>query len=93
MKEHRFEEENERRCRHQIFEYISIRARNCKPFKELRNRFPAWRAGPTILFDVPARQATLASGIDSLESIPGLHKRLQIRTLAVMLVDHPPFFP
>jgi hypothetical protein len=28
---------------------------------------------------VPARQATLAGGIHSLESIPGLHKRLKIR--------------
>ncbi len=25
---------------------------------EPRNRFPAWRAGTTTLFDVPARQAT-----------------------------------
>ncbi len=25
-------------------------------FKEPRNRFPAWRAGTTTLFDVPARQ-------------------------------------
>jgi hypothetical protein len=29
----------------------------------------------------PARQATWADGINSLESIPGLLKRLQIRTL------------
>jgi hypothetical protein len=28
---------------------------------------------------VPARQATYAGGIHSLESFPGLHKRLQIR--------------
>jgi hypothetical protein len=33
-------------------------ARICKTFKEPRNRFPAWRAGTTTLFDVPARQAT-----------------------------------
>ncbi len=34
-------------------------ARICKPFKEPKNRFPAWRAGTTTLFDVPARrQAT-----------------------------------
>jgi hypothetical protein len=32
------------------------------PFKEPRNRFPAWRAGMSTLFDVPARQA---GGIDS----------------------------
>ncbi len=30
---------------------------------------------------VLARQATKASGIYSLESIPGLHKRLKIRAL------------
>ncbi len=30
---------------------------------------------------VPARQATEAGGIHSLESIPGLHKRLKIRAL------------
>jgi hypothetical protein len=28
-----------------------------KPFEEPRNRFPAWRAGTKILFDVPVRQA------------------------------------
>jgi hypothetical protein len=32
---------------------------------EPRNRFPAWRACTTTLFDVPARQATEAGGIDS----------------------------
>jgi hypothetical protein len=42
---------------------------------------PVWRAGTTTLFAVPARQATLAGGIDSLEAIPGLPKRLQIRAL------------
>jgi hypothetical protein len=58
------------------------RARICKPFfQEPRNRFPASRAGSTTLFDVPARQATQAGRIDSLESIPGLLKSLQIRAL------------
>ncbi len=33
-------------------------ARICIPFKEPRNRFPAWRAGTTTLVVVPARQAT-----------------------------------
>ncbi len=57
-------------------------ARICKPFKEPRNRFPAWEAGTTTLFVVPAgMQATEAGRIDSSESIPGLHKRLQIRAL------------
>jgi hypothetical protein len=56
------------------------RASICKPFQEPRNRFPPWRAGTTTLYDVPARQA---GGIDFLESIPGLLKRLQIRALDV----------
>jgi hypothetical protein len=38
-------------------------------------------ASTTTLFDVPARQATEAGGVDSLESIPELLKRLQIRAL------------
>ncbi len=38
-----------------------------------------WRAGTITPFVVPARQA---GWIDSLESIPGLLKRLQIRALA-----------
>jgi hypothetical protein len=33
---------------------------------------------------VPARQATKAGGIHSLESIPGLHKRLKIRALSIL---------
>jgi hypothetical protein len=57
------------------------RARSCKPFKEPRNRFPAWWASRTILFVVPACQATQAGGIDSSESIPGLPKGFQIRAL------------
>jgi hypothetical protein len=62
-----------------------------RPFKELRNRFPAWRTGTTTLYVVPPRQATKASGIDSSESMPGLYKRLQIRALyavAFMVVQH-----
>ncbi len=58
-----------------------IRDQICKPFKEPRDRFPTWRAGTTILSDVPARQATKAGGIDSLELISGLLKGLQIRAL------------
>jgi hypothetical protein len=38
--------------------YPPLRARICKPFKEPRNRFLAWRANTTTLFDVLARQAT-----------------------------------
>ncbi len=56
-------------------------ARICKPFKEPRNRFAAFRTGTTTLFVIPARQATYAVLIDSSESIPGLLKRLQIRAL------------
>jgi hypothetical protein len=33
-------------------------ARICRPFRETRNRFPAWRTVTTTLFFVPARQAT-----------------------------------
>jgi hypothetical protein len=36
----------------------------CRPFKEPSNRFPAWQAGTTTLFVVPARKATKAGGID-----------------------------
>ncbi len=57
------------------------RARICRLLKKPRNLFPAWRAGTTTLFVVPARQATQAGWIDSLESISGLYKRLQIRAL------------
>ncbi len=57
-------------------ECVGLRARICKHFKEHRNRFLAWRVGTTTLFD---GQATKAGGIDSLESIPGLHKRFKIR--------------
>jgi hypothetical protein len=40
------------------------RARICNTFKEPRNRFPAWRAGTTTLFDVrPARLHRLAESI------------------------------
>ncbi len=39
------------------------------------------RAGTATLFDVLARQATWVGGIDSLASIPGLSKHLQIRIL------------
>jgi hypothetical protein len=36
---------------------VVYRARICIPFKEPRNRFQAWWAGKTILFDVPAQGA------------------------------------
>jgi hypothetical protein len=41
--------------------------------------FPDWRASTTTPFIVPACQTSQAGGIDSSESIPGLHKQLQIR--------------
>ncbi len=52
-----------------------FRARICKPVKETRNRFPAWRAGSVqpYLSYRPPRLHRLE------ESIPGLLKRLQIR--------------
>ncbi len=40
---------------------------------------PVVPGGITTLCDVPAHQATYAGRIDSLESIPRLLKRLQIR--------------
>jgi hypothetical protein len=46
-----------------------------------RNRFPAWQAGTTNLFDVPGLQAIKAGRIDSLESIPGLLRPYQIPAL------------
>jgi hypothetical protein len=42
--------------------YRPTKARICKPFKEPRNRFLAWRASTTTLFFVPARQATWLAG-------------------------------
>ncbi len=42
-------------------QFYQYRARIYRPFKEPRNRLPAWRAGTTTLFVVPARQATQAS--------------------------------
>jgi hypothetical protein len=62
------------------------RARIRKALKEPRNRFPAWRAGTKTLFDVLARQATQGGEINSMESIPGLLKRLQIRALDANVV-------
>jgi hypothetical protein len=61
------------------FSYGPARARICRPFKESRNRFPAWQADTITLFVVLARQA---GEIDSLESIPRLYKCLQIRAQA-----------
>ncbi len=51
----------------------------CKPFKEPMNRFSVWWAGTTTIFNLPARKATYAGGIDYLESIPGLLNHSQIR--------------
>ncbi len=58
----------------------------CKHFKEPRNKFPAWRAGTTTLFDVPTGPPGYkGGGFDSLELIPGLFRRLKIRALRVCL--------
>jgi hypothetical protein len=46
--------------------------------KEPRNWFPAWRAN-TNRDVAPAFQAENSGGIDYLQSIPGLPKRLHIR--------------
>jgi hypothetical protein len=55
------------------------------PFKEPRNRFPAWRADSTTLFDVPVRLHRLA------DSIPwNRFLVLQIQALLEPLPDTPP---
>ncbi len=43
--------------------------------------YVAQRAGRINMVVVPARYTTQTGGIDSLESIPGPHKRLKIRAL------------
>jgi hypothetical protein len=48
-----------------FFRYLYPEPECVNLFKESMNRFPSWRAGTTALFDVPARQATYAGGIDS----------------------------
>jgi hypothetical protein len=63
------------------------RARICKPFKEPMNRFQAWRAGETILFDVPARHAGYIgrrNGFLKIDSRSSPLKRLQIRALTTV---------
>jgi hypothetical protein len=54
------------------------RAHICKPFKEPKNRFPAWRVRQPYLLILSARLHRLHGGIDFSVSIPGLLKRLQI---------------
>jgi hypothetical protein len=45
------------------------------------NSYVAWRAGTTKRVIATAPYSTYADGTDSLESIPGILKRLQIRAL------------
>jgi hypothetical protein len=47
----------------------------------------AWRADTTTLLVIPARLAIWDGRIDSIESIPGLLKRSQIRALASNMGD------
>ncbi len=62
------------------------RARICKPFKEPRNRFPAWPAGSTTYLTYrPAGKHRLAESIPWNLS-PGLLKRLQIRALILVVL-------
>ncbi len=86
-------ERTKQRRQQKLFLFIPFTywARICKPLKEPRNRFPAWRAGTTTLFVVPARQTTEAGEIDSSESVPGLHIHLQIRALYCVLHAFPSF--
>jgi hypothetical protein len=66
-----------------------FRARICERFRSpgidsketISPTYVAWRPGTITLFVFLVRQATQAGGIDSLESIPGLLQRLQIRAL------------
>jgi hypothetical protein len=54
-----------------------FRGRICKRLRSPASAYVAWwRAGTITLFVALARQATYAGGIDSLESIPELLKRL-----------------
>ncbi len=57
---------------------------DCK--ESIPRAYVAWRAGSTNKVIVPVRQAAYAGGIDSLESIAGLLKRLQIRVQTVFLL-------
>jgi hypothetical protein len=47
-------------CIHSMYQCkrINLLSLYLRPFKEPRNRFPAWRVGTTTLHIVPARQAT-----------------------------------
>jgi hypothetical protein len=49
----------------QLYGKIKVPAQRPNLRKPSRDRFPAWRAGTTTLFDVPACQAKWAGGIDS----------------------------
>ncbi len=74
--------------RNQVGIGLSYRACICKHFKGPRNRFSAWRAGTTSRAARLHRLGSInvykyglwpqAGGIDSLESIPGIHKCLKI---------------
>jgi len=54
----------------------------CTPFEKPKNQFPAWRAGTTTLYDVPALQATWAIGIDSWSP-----KTFTIRALKLLFLE------
>ncbi len=59
------------------------RARICKPFKQPRNRFPAWRVCTNLTYR--------SSGLQRLaEQIPGHLKRLQIRLCSLKFNICPP---
>jgi hypothetical protein len=70
--------------------HSSVRARICKRLRSpdidskvsILPALVAWRASTTTQLDVPVHPATYAGGIDSLESIPGLLKHLEIRAQA-----------
>jgi hypothetical protein len=57
------------------------RARNCKPFQEPRNRFPAWLAGTKKKVVVPARKTSVHRLAESIPRNLGLFKRLWLSHL------------
>jgi hypothetical protein len=76
--------------------YTQFRARICKRVRSpgivskesIPPAYVAWRASTTNRIIVPARQ--VAGKISSLESIPGLLKRLKIQALAAIWIKNDP---
>jgi hypothetical protein len=67
-----------------------VRARICKPVKEPRNRFPAWRAGTTTLFVLRAGRLHRLAESTPRNRFLGSINLLQIRALAGRYDNHFP---